>query len=126
MRGNNSQAEAYAQELLLQAEQNKARDFQAQAYYALGLCAQTDEDAIRAEQWWQQALFLAHETGQQTLLWQLHAALAEISAPALSQTHYRIAAEVIEQIIYPIEDKALRQTFLSAPAVKRILDQANT
>lgn len=126
MRGNNRQAEAYAQELLKQAVQNKARDFQAQAYYALGLCAQTDKDVVKAELWWQQALFLAHETGQQTLLWQLHAALAEISPPALSQTHYRIAAEVIDQIIYPVEDKALRQTFLSASPIKRILDHIGT
>lgn len=124
MRGNLSKAEEYGQRLLVLAEENDARDFQAQALHALGLIAQSYDDNIKAEQYWQQGLFLAHETGQQTLLWQLHAALAAISAPALTSTHYRIAAEVIEQIIYPIEDEDLRQTFLTAVPIKTILDHA--
>lgn len=122
MRGNVDKAEEYAQRLFDLAEQSKARDFRAQAMHVLGLCAQSNGDDVAAEQFWQQALFLAHETGQQTLLWQLHAALAQIAPnPALAGTHYRIAAEVIEQIIYPIEDESLRQKFLIAAPVKAIL-----
>ncbi|MBX3056145.1 MAG: tetratricopeptide repeat protein [Anaerolineae bacterium] len=121
--GHIAKAAEYGQRLHDLADQNNARDFRAQAMHILGLCAQAEGDPVRAEQWWQQALFLAHETGQQTLLWQLHAALAEIAPnPALANTHCRIAAEVLEQIIYPIEDEALRQTFLTAPPVKAVFD----
>lgn len=122
-RDNHAKAAEYGQRLYDLAEQNNTRDFRAQAMHILGLCAQAEGDLVRAEQFWQQALFLAHETGQQTLLWQLHAALADIAPnPALAGTHYRIAAEVLEQIIYPIEDEALRQTFLTAPPVKAVFD----
>lgn len=122
-RGNNDKAEEYGQRLLDLAEQSGARDFRSQAMHILGLSAQARDDLVQAEQLWQQSLFLAHETGQQTLLWQLHAALAQISPnPALASTHYRIAAEVLEQMIYPIEDEALRQTFLTAPPVKAVFD----
>ncbi|HRQ39189.1 MAG TPA: tetratricopeptide repeat protein [Chloroflexota bacterium] len=125
-RDNNAKAAEYGQRLLDLADQSSARDFRAQAMHVLGLCAQAEGDLIQAEQLWQQALFLAHETGQQTLLWQLHAALAEISPnPALAGTHYRIAAEVLEQIIYPLEDESLRQTFLSAPPVKAVFAHLN-
>ncbi|MCL4267582.1 MAG: tetratricopeptide repeat protein [Anaerolineae bacterium] len=120
-RGNHAKASEYGQRLYDLAEQSSARDFRAQAMHILGLCAQAEGDKVRAEQLWQQALFLAHETGQQTLLWQLHTALAEISPnPALAGTHYRIAAEVLEQIVYPIEDETLRRTFLAAPPVKAV------
>lgn len=124
-RGHIDKAEEYAQRLFDLAEQNNTRDFRAQAMHVLGLCAQSREDLLTAEQLWQQALFLAHETGQQTLLWQLHACLAKIAPnPALAQTHYRIAAEVIEQMIYPIEDENLRQTFRTAQPVQAVLDEA--
>ena len=122
-RDNHTKAAEYGQRLYDLAEQSNARDFRAQAMHILGLCAQAEGDPVRAEQLWQQALFLAHETGQQTLLWQLHAALAEIAPnPALAGTHYRIAAEVLEQIIYPLEDESLRQTFLTAPPVKAVFE----
>ncbi|MCP4361814.1 MAG: tetratricopeptide repeat protein [Chloroflexi bacterium] len=122
--GQNDEAETIANRLLQSAERNQAGDFQAQAMYVLGLCAQIRDNVVIAEQIWQQALFLAHETGQQNLLWQLHAALAEIAPnPALATTHYRIAQDVIDQIVYPIDDNALRQKFLKAPPVKAILDQ---
>lgn len=124
-RGHIDKAEEYGQRLFDLAEQNNTRDFRAQAMHVLGLCAQGRDDLLTAEQFWQQALFLAHETGQQTLLWQLHAGLANIAPnPALAHTHYRIAAEVIEQIIYPIEDEDLRQTFRTAQPVKAVLDKA--
>jgi tetratricopeptide (TPR) repeat protein len=123
-RGNNDKAEEYAQRLLTLAEQNNLRDFRAQAMHVLGLCAQAAGARVKAEQLWQQALFLAHETGQQTLLWQLHAVLAAIAPnPALAATHYRIAAEVIDQIVYPIEDEELCQRFLTAVPVKAVKDK---
>jgi tetratricopeptide (TPR) repeat protein len=116
----------HAQTLRLEAEKSKARHFEARALFALGLCYQHLGETVTAEQMWQQALFLAHETRQQNLIWQLHAGLAEIVGIApLAETHNRIAAEVIDQIVYPLEDKNLREKFLNAPKVKDILAARN-
>ncbi len=116
-------AAQHAQTLRVEAEKSKARHFEARALYGLGLCNQEFGEAVAAEQVWQQALFLAHETRQQNLIWQLHAGLAQIVGIApLAETHNRIAAEVIDQIVYPIEDAELRQKFLAAPAVKAVLE----
>jgi len=113
----------YAQNLRTEAEKIKARQFEARALYGLGLVYQRLGEAVAAEQVWQQALFLAHETHQQNLIWQLHAGLAQIVGIApLAETHNRIAAEVIDQIVYPIEDVQLRQKFLAAPTVRAVLD----
>lgn len=113
----------YAQTLKIESEKSKARHFQARALYDLGLCYQHLGEAVTAEQMWHQALFLAHETQQQGLIWRLHARLAQVVGIApLAETHNRIAAEVIEQIVYPIEDSHLRQKFLSAPEVKAVLE----
>lgn len=113
----------YAQTLKTESEKIKARHYQARALYDLGLCYQHLGEAVTAEQMWHQALFLAHETQQQGLIWRLHARLAQVVGIApLADTHNRIAAEVIEQIVYPIEDEQLRQKFLSAPEVRVVLE----
>ena len=113
----------YAQTLKTESEKIKARHFQARALYDLGLCYQHLGEAVAAEQMWHQALFLAHETQQQGLIWRLHARLAQVVGIApLAETHNRIAAEVIEQIVYPIEDQQLRQKFLNAPEVTAVLE----
>ena len=122
--GQTDRAAKHARALQEIAQTRKMRGYQAQALHLAGLCRQAAGERIEAEQVWQQALFLAHETGQQSLLWQLHAALAAVSEnPALAATHNQIAAEVIDQIVYPIEDEVLRQTFLNAPPVKAVLRQ---
>lgn len=110
--------------LYREAERSKARSHLAKAYYVFGLFAQHEGDKLTAEQMWQHASFLAHETHQYALLWEIHAGLAQIASnPALAKTHYRIAADVIEQIVYPIEDAELRQKFLNATPVQTILQQ---
>jgi tetratricopeptide (TPR) repeat protein len=121
--GQPDKALVYAEQLQNEAEAIKARHYQARGLFELGLCYQHMGEAVKAEQMWHQALFLAHETNQQGLLWRIHAKLAQaVTVPALAETHDRIAAEVIDQIIYPIEDKKLRETFLNAPQVKAVLD----
>lgn len=116
------QAETYGQQLLTLSEEKKARGHQARAKYLLGKCAQKGWDYQAAHKWWQQALFLAHETQQYRLLWQIHAGLAKISeVPELAATHNRIAAEVIEQIAFPIQNNHLRNTFLNAPQIQVVL-----
>lgn len=124
-RGRAEAARDYAEQLQHLAQERNYRVYQAEALYALGLVAQLEGNREVAEQRWQEALFLAHETGRHYLLWQLHASLAEIAAgEGLARVHYQIAAEIINQIAYPIEDPAVRAAFLAAPAVVHILARA--
>jgi tetratricopeptide (TPR) repeat protein len=123
--GNLEEARRHAEQLRTLAEARGARGYQAQALHALGLYQQKIGKTAVAEQLWQQALFLAHETGQRVLLWRLHAALADIATPALRGVHSSIAADVIQQIAFPIVDETLRAKFLNAPPVRRILEMAN-
>lgn len=122
--GNIEMAQTHAQVLREIAEERKVRAFEADALHALGLCYKSRGDNNTALLLWQQASFLAHETEQRMLLWQIHGALAEIAPdPGLANVHRRIAAEVIEQIAYPIENKQLREKFLTAPSVTSVLTQ---
>ncbi|MCA9933030.1 MAG: tetratricopeptide repeat protein [Anaerolineales bacterium] len=120
--GNWTMAQTHAQVLLELAQEKKARAYEADALHALGVCYKEQGAIAQAEQAWQQASFLAHETEQRMLLWQIHAELAEAAMDdGLADVHRRIAAEVIEQIVYPIADKKLREKFLNAPAVKAVM-----
>lgn len=122
-RGERETAAKYAQQLKESAEKSEARNHLARALYLLGRCRQQD-DQKTAEQLWQQAIFLAHETGQRILLWHIHMALAQtVTDPNLAQVHKRIAAEIIYKIAAPIEDDAVRQKFLNASPIQAILKQ---
>ena len=117
-------AHKYGRQLLILAEEINARGHLARARYLMGCCAQKQNQIQEAQLLWQQALFMAHETQQYRLLWQIHAALAEISdSEDLARTHSRIAAEVIDQILYPIENQSLRSTFLNAEPIKAVLQK---
>lgn len=123
--GEVTAAREHGQRLKELAEKTNARGYLADALHILGLCHERDGERAVAEQLWQQALFLAHETNRRMLLWQLHGALSRISNnPALKDVHNRIAAEVIQQIAFPIEDENLKQKFLNAPAVREVLRKA--
>ena len=72
---------------------------------------------------WQEALFLAHETEQRFLCWQLHVELAHIAPnPNLCTVHLNMAREIINQIATPIEDEELRRSFLQAPLVQAVFN----
>lgn len=119
---NREQAFRFAQRLQQFAEDSDVRSQKAKALYALGLCAQQAGDEERAKELWEEALFLAHETRQRFLRWQLHAELAHVATtPGLRDVHLRIAAELIHQIADPIEDEELRQVFLLSPMVQPVL-----
>jgi tetratricopeptide (TPR) repeat protein len=120
--GNLEKGLEHALALRALAEEKNTRGYQADALHAVGLYHQKKGERLMAEQVWQQALFLAQETGRRTLLWQLHAVMANIAdSPALRDVHYRIAAEVIQQIAFPIKDDALCLNFLNARPVRQIL-----
>jgi hypothetical protein len=122
--GREDLARAHTLELKAMTETGEAAGHLAKALHIEGLCAKLAGEFARARQAWQQATILAHETGQQMLIWQLHAAQATIAdSEELTAGHLRIAAEIIEQIIYPIEDEKLRQKFLNAAPVHTILSQ---
>jgi hypothetical protein len=111
----------YAQKMFEMAQSAGAKGYIAQAQHASGLFQMKQGSKFLAQQMWQEAMFLAHETNQRMLLWQLHEAMAGAAAsPELAAVHYRIAAEIIEQIAYPIEDEGLKETFLNAPRVRSI------
>jgi tetratricopeptide (TPR) repeat protein len=117
--------DAYAAALLAAvSEPGQSRWHRANGLYVSGLFQQMAGGRSVAEEQWQQAIFLAHETENRVLLWQLHAALAGIAQqPTLAMVHNRIAAEVIQQIAEPFVDDALIAQFLSAPAVTAVLDE---
>lgn len=121
-RNNLSMAVQYGNQLKETAESNDARGHLANALYVLGLVRQRQGDSLTAEELWQQALFLAHETDKRMLLWQIHARLGEIAmTPYLARVHNRIASEIIQQIAEPIQKPELRQIFLNAPPVRAVL-----
>lgn len=123
--GETEKAHEFARRLKGLAEAANTRGYMADALHVSGLYHEKQGEMALAQQMWQEALFLAHETSRRMLLWQLHAALARISEnPALSQVHYRIAAEVIQQIAYPIQDEGLCEKFLHAPPIRAILREA--
>ena len=127
MLGELETAVAHSQRLYDQADADDLRGHKARALYAQGIVAQKHGYPHGAEELWHRALFLAHETDRRTLLWQIHAGLAEIAEnEGLALVHYRIAGEVLRQMAEPIEDKALRETFLNATAIKYILDKSTS
>jgi tetratricopeptide (TPR) repeat protein len=115
----------HAQALLDAAtEPGRSRWHQANGLYALGCYERLAGNLPVAEELWQQAIFLAHETENRVLLWQLHAALAQIAQqPNLATVHNRIAAEVIQQMAEPFMDDTLKAGFLEAGPVTAVLDQ---
>jgi tetratricopeptide (TPR) repeat protein len=117
--------DAYAATLLeATSEPGQSRWHRANGLYASGLFLKMAGERSAAEEQWQQAIFLAHETENKVLLWQLHAALAQISQqPRLAMVHNRIAAEVIQQIAEPFTDEALKAQFLGAPSVTAVFNR---
>lgn len=119
-------AAEHAQLLYDIAEDNNLKGHKARALYAQGFVAQHHGYPNSAEELWHRALFLAHETDRRTLLWHIHASLAEVADnEGLALVHYRIAGEVLRQIAEPIDDEELRKIFLNAPPIKRILDKSS-
>jgi tetratricopeptide (TPR) repeat protein len=120
--GELAAAEQSATRLKSLAEESNNQGALAEALHVMGLCRQQVGDINSAQGYWQQSLFLAHETGRGMLLWRLHAALAQITSnPELASVHNRIAAEIIQQIAQPIEDESLRNSFLNAESVQAVV-----
>ncbi|HSH02026.1 MAG TPA: tetratricopeptide repeat protein [Anaerolineae bacterium] len=116
----------FAERLQQIANESQAQGYLAMAWHALGHYYRQVGDNSQAEQAWQQAIFVAHEAERRQLLWQIHADLAELTSnEALAMAHRRIAAEVIEQIAYPMTDSILKKKYLASAPVKAILDSVS-
>jgi tetratricopeptide (TPR) repeat protein len=125
LQGELETAVTHSQRLYDIADTDNLLGHKARALYAQGIVAQKHGYPNGAEELWHRALFFAHESDRRTLLWQIHASLAEIADnDGLATVHYRIAGEVLRQMADPIEDTALRETFLNAPTIKHILEKS--
>jgi len=126
LHGELETAVEHSQRLYDQADTDNLRGHKARALYAQGIVAQKHGYPHGAEELWHRALFLAHETDRRTLLWQIHAGLADVADnDGLALVHYRIAGEVLRQMAEPIEDEKLCETFLNAPSIKYILEKSS-
>lgn len=123
-RGNLEGARNQAEKLRDLADERRNQGSLAEALHVLGLYHEERGEIESAQGLWQQALFLAHETGRRMLLWRIHSVLARI-APSddLANVHNRIASEIIQQIAHPIDDEALREKFLKAEPVKNVFNR---
>lgn len=120
--GRWQEANTHAQTLISIAHNHQSKGLWAAGLYALGLSAQALGNKTTAVQVWQEAVFLAHEAGHRTLLWRIHASLANAaSEPSLARVHRNIAADVLFQIAQPIADMGMRRHFLSSPQVRAVL-----
>lgn len=119
--GHYEAARTYAQTLQKMAVSRNAHHHLAAALYLIGLTQQQQGDYAAAEETWQEAQFLAHETMNRMLLWRIHAAQATIAAtPGLANVHWRIAHEITQHIANSVQDTSLRDTFLQAAPVRAV------
>lgn len=122
--GNVVAAQEMVQKCLDIANSCDAKSHRAQAHYISGLIHQELYDLATANREWQKAIYLAHETGQSMLLWQIHAAMAEcITNTEITEVHYEIAADIIDQVVAPFTDDTIREKFLNAPQTQAVLNK---
>ncbi len=73
----------------------------------------------------QTAMLAAQTSLDLGVLWRLHALMSEVvDDESIANVHLQIAAGFIRQAVDPLQDPALRERFVNAPQVKRILDAA--
>lgn len=114
------QAHEHTQKLIILAQAGSANSYLAKALHLEAMYHHFLEKKIEeARQLYKKASVLARETGQQMLLWQIYAALSDIGPTSDLIIQYRNKAiEVIQEIVKPIEDKALREEFLNATYIR--------
>lgn len=126
--GNLVEAEDHARKALALAEQTAAGKNQARAHLLLGEVALARGDLTQAATVLRRATELADEVSNPRLLWQSLDALeraerAQGNSVAAVECRSR-AREVIQAIVGGLQDESLRQAFLRAEEVQRILQGA--
>jgi tetratricopeptide (TPR) repeat protein len=119
-----SESRVLGQELLDQARSLNAARYITRATLILGHCARREGDPVAAQDYLQESFIAAEKTNDKTMIWQTHAALADIlgtSHPARASVHAMLVKDILGGIALSIEDQALRGTFRAAAPVARWL-----
>lgn len=123
--GQYAEAHELAERLLNTASPLDAVRHTVRAVLILGRCARAQGDSASAQQFFHEGFIAAQRVADKAVIWQAHAALAEMLAetqPTLAKVHGKIASEMVIGILMSIEDERLQQTFASAPGVARALN----
>ncbi len=104
-----------------------ATDLDADRYRALAafrrgdlLLARGDKPAATLEL--QAAMLAAQNSLDRGMLWKLHATMSHVvEAPSIASVHRTIAADFIQQTVYPLQDQRLKDIFVHAPPVFAVL-----
>jgi tetratricopeptide (TPR) repeat protein len=92
----------------------------------LGLLSEFEGDTERAIEHLHEAHTLAQKIGLPGELWQIQSRLAELherrGQEAEAQKAYSLAAQTLRELAQKIRDEDLREGFLSAPLVRRVLE----
>lgn len=126
--GDLDRAREEAEQFLAHAGATAERTWQALACEANARVALATGDLLRAEQLMGRALRAIEGVEAPVAGWQAHATAAEVARAradtAAATRHSEASRDIIVRLAASLEvDPALRQTFLSARAVARVLDQ---
>lgn len=70
----------------------------------------------------QSAMLAAQNSMDRGILWKLHAIISSVvEEEAVATIHRTIAADFIQQTVYPLQDERLREVFVHAPPVLAVL-----
>ncbi|NET74214.1 MAG: tetratricopeptide repeat protein [Sphaerospermopsis sp. SIO1G2] len=70
----------------------------------------------------QSAMLAAQNSMDRGILWKLHAIISSVvEEEAVAMIHRTIAADFIQQTVYPLQDERLREVFVHAPPVLAVL-----
>ncbi|MBK8433492.1 MAG: tetratricopeptide repeat protein [Chloroflexi bacterium] len=120
--GDLAQAEETVRHLSKVANELVADRYQALAAFRRGdlLLAKGELSAATAEL--QAAMLAAQNSLDRGVLWKLHATMSYVvEDPAIAAIHRHIAADFIQQTIYPLQDSRLKDVFVHAPPVMAVL-----
>jgi tetratricopeptide (TPR) repeat protein len=107
------------------AHQLHADRYLALAAFRRGQLAIAQGNKQQAASELQTAMLAAQTALDQGLLWQLHATLAQVVPDAaIAAVHRTIAADFIQQAVYPLTDDKIKAQFLAAEPVAAILQSA--
>jgi predicted ATPase len=122
-KGDLQKARWEAQEFLKASLRTRERTYQALAWEANTRVAMMASDDAAARQCISQALSLVERWEIPVAAWRVHATAAEVAPdPELARAQWRLSAETIARLADSLSrTEPLRETFLSAPPIRRIL-----
>lgn len=122
--GQLEQAEDFARQLHNEAQKAGFQQHVGRGSLALGQIAAARGDTATAEKYFQSSQLIAQDSQDRDLIWQAHAAHAELVStthPEMAAVHRMMATEIIDSTAALIEDEALRNSYLSAPPIAKVV-----